>query len=189
MPKASFQSFINLSIPESVSGCLIICIIILYGTVAMSAPQRAEFTTSSGLLILAAIISVVIPCKLNISDIVDISASPSDEISLSLPTNGLTYVAPARAASRACEALKTSVTLVFIFFEESTLTALSPSAVIGIFITMFSLSEESFSASAHFEEVFPVCQEVALLGHGQWGNGTDLVGKAGFTQCPFRDSA
>lgn len=55
------QSFKKRSIPASVSGCLIIWHITLYGIVAICAPESAASATSSGLLMLAAIISVVIP--------------------------------------------------------------------------------------------------------------------------------
>ena len=72
-----------------------------------------------------------------ISAIVSISSTPSVEISSSLPRNGDTYVAPALAARRAWLDVKIRVTFVLIPSEESTLHALSPSTVMGIFTTMF----------------------------------------------------
>src|SRR5699024_3308326 len=47
------------------------------------------------------------------------------------PKNGDTYVAPARAASSACVALKISVTFVLILRSLNAFTAFKPSSVIG----------------------------------------------------------
>ena len=52
------------------------------------------------------------------------------------PKNGLTYVAPARAASSAWLALKISVQFVGMPSPDSTLMAFNPSAVMGILTTM-----------------------------------------------------
>ena len=105
----------------------------------MCAPASAARTASCGPLMLAAIILVSIECILNIDAIVSISAVPFDEISSILPTNGLTYDAPAFAARRACMGLKIKVTFVLIPFDDNTLTAFNPSVVIGIFITILLL--------------------------------------------------
>lgn len=104
---------------------------------AICAPESAASATSSGLLMLAAIISVVIPWISNIAAMLSTSLFPSDEISLSLPTNGLTYDAPALAARSACDGLNIRVTFVLIPFFERIETAYNPSAVIGILITIF----------------------------------------------------
>lgn len=53
-----FQSSMNFRMPMSVRGCFNICIITLYGTVAICAPCFAASVTSCGPRILAAIISV-----------------------------------------------------------------------------------------------------------------------------------
>jgi hypothetical protein len=66
----------------------------------------------------------------------------------SLPTKGETYLAPALAANTACPALKTSVQFVGMFFAERAFMALIPSAVQGIFTTMFLWTEASSAASA-----------------------------------------
>ena len=62
-------------------------------------------------------------------------------MSSSLPRNGDTYVAPALAARSAWLAEKIRVTFVLIPSEERTLTAFSPSVVIGILTTMFGWIE------------------------------------------------
>ena len=82
-------------------------------------------------------ISVGISATANISAICWISSTPSVEMSSSLPRNGDTYVAPALAARSAWLAEKIRVTFVLIPSEERTLTAFSPSVVIGILTTMF----------------------------------------------------
>src|SRR5215470_7079583 len=61
---------------------------------------------------------------------------PVVEMSSSRPTNGLTKVAPAFAASSACAAENTSVTLTRMPSPERALVALMPSRVSGHFTTM-----------------------------------------------------
>jgi hypothetical protein len=57
------------------------------------------------------------------------------------------YVAPALAASRACVGLKHRVTLVLMPSSVQVRTALRPSAISGIFTTMFGRSDDSSRAS------------------------------------------
>src|SRR4030042_3759443 len=75
-------------------------------------------------------------------------------MSSSLPTKGLTYVAPAFAARRAWLGEKTRVTFVLMPIPESLFTALSPSLIIGIFITIFSWICERDWASLTISSAF-----------------------------------
>src|SRR3981189_89893 len=62
--------------------------------------------------------------------------SPSDELPSSPPRNGLTKYAPALATIKACGEEKTSVMLTRIPSLASTLSARTPSGVMGILTTM-----------------------------------------------------
>ena len=97
---------------------------------------------------LAAIICVVIWCSLNIVAISLIKEIPSCPISSSLPTKGLTNEAPLLAAKSAWLAENTRVILTLIFYLERIEHALSPSSVMGIFITTFLPSLERSLASS-----------------------------------------
>ena len=98
---------------------------------------RKCITTGIPIALQNAMISVSIPATSKISAISRIRSTPLVEISSSLPRNGETYVAPALAARSACAAENTSVTFVLIPIAESAFVAFKPSAVIGIFTTMF----------------------------------------------------
>ena len=103
----------------------------------MSAPAAAHAVTCVGILIEAAMISVSMLWIAKISAISLMRLMPSIPMSSSLPTNGLTYVAPALAASRAYAAEKISVTFVLTPMPERIFVAFRPSAHRGILITMF----------------------------------------------------
>jgi transaldolase len=59
---------------------------------------------------------------------------PPKELSSTLPTKGETYVAPALAASIACDTLKIKVTLTLILFSDNSLHARRPLGVQGTLI-------------------------------------------------------
>ena len=73
---------------------------------------------------------------------------PSDAMSSSRPTNGLTYAAPTLAASNACVAEKTSVTFTRMPSPESVFTAFTPSRVNGTLTTTCSSRPASSRPSA-----------------------------------------
>ena len=66
------------------------------------------------------------------------SSMPGWLMSSSRPRKGLTYVAPARAASSAWLAVKIRVQLVGMPLADRALMAFRPSAVMGIFTTIWA---------------------------------------------------
>src|SRR5262245_23684485 len=76
------------------------------------------------------------------------SPMPSEAMSSSRPTNGLTYAAPTLAASSACVAEKISVTLTRRPSDDSAFVALTPSRVNGTLTTTCSSMRASSRPSA-----------------------------------------